>query len=154
MLYVSEPLNIAELLEDKPASLNEYLCALVENLLMPVRMKGKAPGQICQPATLKIVTSYSFSCNPDIGAVLQPSFLIPPTLFEKADTTGDGTGIKLFTEGILEWFEKNRPVQDEGRLYFDITFYSLMADNDLPVLRLRQLFIDVEKITTLKKYAG
>lgn len=154
MLDVSGPLDIASLREDRSAELSEYLSSLVKNLLEASETVQKASEQIFQPTTLKIVTSYSFSSNSDVGVISQPCFLIPPTLFDKADAAGDGTSIKLLAEGIVEWFNNNRPVQTEGKLFFDITFYSLMADNDLPVLRLRQLFIDVDRITTLKQYAG
>ena len=149
MLDLTNLLDIAKLHADGPADLKVFLTALLKTLL-EVNVSSHV---IFQPTTLKIVTSYSFSSNPDVGSILQPCFLIPPTLFDEGDIEGSGTGITQLTKGIMDWFANNRPLQLEGKLYFDITFYTLLADNDLPILRLRQLFIDVGKITTLKQFA-
>jgi hypothetical protein len=155
MLDVANALDISSLHEGKSSELLDYMSSLMKNLLELGHSGQNSAKKIFQPTTLKIVTSYSYSTNPHAGVIISlPCFLIPPTLFDKEDAEGKGAGSTMLTQGIIEWFDKNHPVQTEGTLYFDTTFYSLLADNDLPVLRLRQLFIKVEKITTLKQYAG
>jgi hypothetical protein len=155
MLDVANALDISSLHEGRSSELLDYMSSLMKNLLELGHSGQNSAKKIFQPTTLKIVTSYSYSTNPHAGVIISlPCFLIPPTLFDKEDAEGKGAGSTMLTQGIIEWFDKNHPVQTEGTLYFDTTFYSLLADNDLPVLRLRQLFINVEKITTLKQYAG
>jgi hypothetical protein len=149
LLDVPNELDIASLFSEGPASKNliTYLKTLVKSLL-----KEEKSGTT-QSASLKILTSYSYDSNPDIAPISQPCFLIPPTRFDETDVEGTGAGIQLLANGIIDWFKKNRPLQTQGTLYFDITFYSIRADNDLPVLRLRKLYLDLTKVEDLKQYA-
>ncbi len=139
----SNELDISSLIQQSEPDLTTVLAALL-NELLSVKPQNKI-----RPTTLKIILSYSYRNIEKTGPeIMLPCFLIPPK--EINDTNKDAE-IKSLANAITNWFEKHQPVLTDGKLHFDTTFYSLLADNDLPILRLSGLFLEVDKINTFSQ---
>jgi len=56
--------------------------------------------------------------------------------------------VKAVSDTINDWFKNNKPsgVQDTGKLWFDLSVYSSLSESQLPVLRMRRLFLATSSI--------
>ena len=54
--------------------------------------------------------------------------------------------INAVAETINDWFVNNSPTgtKDSGRLWFDLSVYSSLSESQLPVLRMRRLFLETK----------
>lgn len=137
------PLPIAPL--EGNNNLIDYLKDLLKRLL-------STPEGKVTPVKLKVLTNYSFI--PNVAPIQLPVLLIPPTVFDAEDVNGTGTGIQALNNGILDWFNTNRPIQNKGKLSFSVTFYSSMdGENTLPLLSLQDLTLVTNVVADIKALA-
>lgn len=128
-------------LSPQAATLMDYLKFLMGELL------ATQSGAV-NPVMLKILVNYTY-CLQDIPVQL-PVVLIPPTIFDEADVAGTGPAITTLNQVILDWFNRNNPVRDNGMLHFEVTFYSSIdADNTLPLLGLENISLKVADVSDL-----
>ena len=79
---------------------------------------------------------------PDLE-VLIPILLSMPTSISILKLGPDSPFIKDVSDTIEIWFRNNDPsgIKESGKLWFDLSVYSSLSDSQLPVLRMRRLFL-------------
>lgn len=130
------PFNIAQ----KPAELKQHLINLFNDLIgqnVPFNLQ------------LKIGIEYQYTVQPDPGSIeINLPVLLGPTLQVSA-----GTGIDYnhlagqLQEAMKAWNDKYQPQGYNQQFNFDISVYSGINDSQMPLLRLRYLYLMLKDIT-------
>jgi hypothetical protein len=88
-------------------------------------------------------------CNvtPDLNIRI-PILLTTPTSISilKEQLSPDSPFVKAFADTIDRWFSDNKPsgMEESDRLWFDLSIYSSLSESQLPVLRMRRLFLETK----------
>ena len=104
--------------------------------------------------TIRMGASYSYGLDTVVGAeaeepqtpdlnVTIPILLTLPTSISIANLSPDNPFIRSVADTITAWFKNNKPtgIDSNGRLWFDLSVYSSLSESQLPVLRMRRLFL-------------
>lgn len=81
-------------------------------------------------------------CEQDGVVTLLPVFLREPFSLT-------GMTAKELSTAVCEWFKQNDPAVQDGFFAFDIAVFSELSQSNLPLLRLRNVRIGLDKITDL-----
>lgn len=116
--------------------------------------------EIPVPATrlIKIGVQYTYDIQenqPGLQAAL-PICITTPYTFEipkdwettdcppdPLEITPESALVCQLTALIREWFGNNEPVKNNGRLLFDLSLFSSLSDSKLPVLRIRNIYLNI-----------
>lgn len=84
-----------------------------------------------------------------------PVLLVPPYEFRVPagwDLTNENSFVNQLARGIETWFSEYLPSDDNvnERFLFDLSIFSKMEASKLPVLRLRNVFLEVDDVSDLK----
>jgi len=79
---------------------------------------------------------------PDLEVTI-PILLSMPTSISILRLGPDSSFIKDVSDTIEFWFRTNAPtgLKESGKLWFDFSIYSSLSESQLPVLRMRRLFL-------------
>lgn len=114
--------------------------------------------------TIQLGASYGYGLQDSDGAadalaevadldVTIPILLTTPKSISirREQLSPDSEFIKSVSSTIETWFAINRPsgMRDSGKLWFDFSVYSSLSETQLPVLRMRRLFLST-KVVVLK----
>lgn len=100
-------------------------------------------------AILSLTVYYEYRLNDALSKVRLPVYLMPPT--EVALQEGGG-GLPLAdvvvqqARGCVDWFAAHEPEQKGGSLWFDLTVSSNLTEQAQPLLRLRNVFLELTRI--------
>jgi LysM repeat protein len=155
LLDYSEGFNIAKLVSEQsePKTLLAHLNGLFTQLFAEISTEtGKR--------MIKVICSYRYqfreAAEEENIEVNLPILLVAPFEFEiPADWSMDcelkepGFICKLSKAVKDGWYEKYKPSTAHGKFIFDISVYSSLSDSKLPVLRLRNLYLELSDIKDL-----
>ena len=104
--------------------------------------------------TIRMGAAYSYGLHsypggdepeevPDLNVTI-PILLTLPTSISILNLSPDSPFIRSVSDTIIAWFNQNGPgdVDGSGRLWFDLSVYSSLSESQLPVLRMRRLFLE------------
>lgn len=151
LLDPAETIDIAGFTVDPPADLATYL----SNFLIAFFRAAQTVGN--ENRTIRLGAAYSYDLQ-DSGAAPAPLGTVTPDLDVMIPillTTPTSISIlpeKLSPESefiaavsgtINDWLEHNDPsgVDASGKLWFDLSVYSSLSESQLPVLRMRRLYL-------------
>jgi hypothetical protein len=82
-------------------------------------------------------------------SITLPILLTTPTSISISNLSPTSPFIGSVAATIDAWFNQNEPtgLQDRGRLWFDLSLYSSLTDSQLPVLRMRRLFLETRLLS-------
>jgi hypothetical protein len=108
---------------------------------------------------VQMTCGYNYSINPEIDNITLPVIMQPLISVEilHADQTQLITDITLYllidnwTKAIKVWFRNYQPNVKDAAFSFDLTLFSNLTKNPLPLLRLSTLTLDVKYISDLNK---
>jgi hypothetical protein len=139
-------INIAANTIQTPASLNEFL----SNFLIALFDGAQTVGN--EKRTIRMDASYSYQFQPvpdepDLNVTL-PILSMPPTLISilKENLSTDSQFVRSLSDTIDTFLINDAPSgsQDSGKLWFDFSVYSSLSESQLPVLRMRRLFLETK----------
>lgn len=103
-----------------------------------------------QYVTFQVVCSYEYPINQDLQSVPLPVLMQPPI---KVDVKNQGGVDRTLPEMIASWasaielwFDTHKPQLDNGTLWFDLYIMSNLTEQPMPLLRLRELQLQVKYI--------
>jgi hypothetical protein len=109
--------------------------------------------------TLRVGCSYEYDVRGDLDPdasnpimVSLPVMLVPPFSFDLAtDASGNCTGQQMsfvcqMAQNINTWFNYANPATEGGRFVFDISVFASLTVSNLPVLRLREVYLEYQYI--------
>ncbi len=144
---VREVVEISEIGTAGNRTLSDHLKALWKALLE----------NNTQPTlTVHITCTYTHKINAQLPPVKLPVFLQPPVTInvptlENASTTAlDMVIEQQWVEAIKKWYGKNQPKGEEDSIGFDLVVMSNLTQRPMPLLRLRNLRLLVNRTTDLK----
>src|SRR5262249_35724208 len=128
------------------------------NALFEAFFKG-SPSQ-AQLVNIEILYAYALSDAAGAASVELPVLMLPPTEFEipqdwrsLASTTASGFRtvefIATLARRIREWFDKHDTSTQSARFLFDLSAFSSLSNNSQPLVRVRNLILNVEDIENL-----
>lgn len=130
------PFNIGP----KPAELKQHLINLFNNLIGP---------DVAFNLRLKIEIQYQYTVQPDPGSIaIDLPVLLGPTLPVAAGTGIDYSDLAgQLSDAIKTWKDTYQPQGYNQQFNFDISLYSGINDSQMPLLRLRYLYLMLKDIT-------
>jgi hypothetical protein len=143
LLDPDEEIDIADFTTQKPARLSQFLSDFLIAFFEAAQTAGN------ENRTVRLGAAYGYGLQtespfPDLGVTI-PILLTTPTPISilKEKLGPDSPFVKAVSDTINEWFRNNQPsgVQDNGKLWFDLSVYSSLSESQLPVLRMRRLFL-------------
>ncbi|MGH9759998.1 MAG: hypothetical protein ACREAC_04055, partial [Blastocatellia bacterium] len=160
--------NIAEIPPDgKGQALEYYLCLMFKALFAP---SGSGEGQTpTGERTIRVGCSYAFDVRGDMSAecsadperknsvmVSLPVLLIPPFQLDLSQFSGNCSNtpdpssfVSELGAKIRDWFSALSPSTACSMFVFDVSVFAGLSQTNLPVLRLRNLFLNYADINPL-----
>ncbi len=130
--------------EPRISSLAEHLGILFKALFKSVEGSTQ---------TILMECGYSYSLNKKLPPVVLPVFFLPSTVMDiESDTKSsvaageDKPLVVRIEEAVMKWFDENVPLAMDGVVRFDLTVISDMTRQQVPLLRLRNLTLDIDHI--------
>lgn len=150
LLDPDEKIDIGQYTEQKPAKLAQYLSDFFIAFFEAAQTVGN------ENRTIRLGASYGYGLQ-DSGAtsglmpdleVLIPILLSMPTSISILKLGPDSPFIKDVSDTIEFWFRTNAPsgLKESGKLWFDLSVYSSLSESQLPVLRMRRLFLSTNTL--------
>lgn len=134
LLDTDRPIEIAAIPSGRPVSrtLLEHLEALFTAFL-----EGTTT-----PPVIQIETSYAYTLEPDREAfrIDLPIVMLPATT---------GVPIPAIRDALATWMTTNVPARTNGELRLDVSAYSSLSDDRLPIVRVRRLRLGIDFVTDL-----
>ena len=159
ILDSSEPVNIAEIQPSNPSTTLEYfLCVLLNALFAESQAATRAFGaDDTGTRTIRVSCSYGYDisggANPEPLIVTVPVLLFPPFPFDLSQlgttctsSPSSGTFVESLGQAIRTWFSGYNPSTAGGLFTFDISVFAGLSQTNLPVLRLRDLFLNYSDV--------
>jgi hypothetical protein len=156
LLDSDEPVNIAQIENNNPvATLEYFLCVLFKAIFAPSGTAGN--GNETGTRTIRVGCSYGYDIrsvqDPNEGQAMMvsvPVLLTPPFSFDLSSDVGQDCTVApspesfVYTLGqaIRAWFSGYGPSTNGGVFTFDISVFAGLSQTNLPVLRLRDLFLE------------
>ena len=150
LLDADVEINIAAYTTQPPASLNEFL----SNFLITFFDGAQTVGN--EMRTILMNASYSYQLQsvpdgPDLNLTV-PILLMTPTSISilRENLSPDSQFVRSLSDAIDTFLINNAPsgLQDSGKLWFDLSVYSNLSESQLPVLRMRGLFLETKVLKT------
>jgi len=101
---------------------------------------------------LQIEVSYDYSVQADLEPVRLPVLFLPPTKFDVTHDRkpcaeqADSVVCKIST-AVRAWLKENAPSPCEATLVFDLTIFSDLAAQSMPLLRLRRIELPLDYVS-------
>jgi hypothetical protein len=143
-------IDVADYTVDRPAELANYL----SNFLIAFFAAAETVGN--ENRTIRLAVGYSYGLQdsgevdlaieemPDLDITI-PILLTTPTSISilPEDLSPDSPFIAAVSDTVYNWFHNNTPsgVHESGKLWFDLSVYSSLSESQLPVLRMRRLYL-------------
>lgn len=143
-------INIAGFTSEPTAPLAKFL----SNFLIAFFEAAQTIGN--ENRTIRLAAAYGYGLQdsgegdeafvqvPDLNITI-PILLTTPTSISilKQNLSPESQFISDVSDTITAWFLRNGPsgLDDSGRLWFDLSVYSSLSESQLPVLRMRRLFL-------------
>lgn len=150
LLDPDEEVDIADFTIQKPAKLAQYLSDFMIAFFEAAQTAGN------ENRTVRLGAAYGYGLQSAGQAealdleVTIPILLTTPTPISilKEKLGPDSPFIKAVSDTVNDWFKLNKPsgVPDSGRLWFDLSVYSSLSQSQLPVLRMRRLFLSTSGV--------
>lgn len=122
----------------------EYLKAFFEKLLS----KEKVDAQ-----TVKLECSYAYNIQKDsvLPEIKLPILMAPPTEFSipaDFDLNDSTSFVSKLAANIQTWFDENQPADQNAneRFLFDLAVFSKIESSKLPIVRLRNVFLNRDDV--------
>ncbi|HET7015008.1 MAG TPA: hypothetical protein VFI65_13920 [Streptosporangiaceae bacterium] len=131
IIYSSTVIDIARIGQVTEPTLEEYLTLLFETLFTGVPPEVKT-------ALVGAEATYRYPLMPGADPVVLPVFF-QPLLSVVISGAGPRTMAKEWSRTITNWRIAQAPVTAGARLHFDLTIFSSLQDQTMPLLRLRNL---------------
>ena len=144
-------INIADFTNAPPALLSKYLSDFFIAFFEGAQTIGN------ENRTIQLAAAYAYGLHdstvddaasqlvPDLDIRI-PILLTTPTSISilRDQLSPESPFISAVAETINGWFGDNTPVgsDDSGKLWFDLSVYSSLSESQLPVLRMRRLFLE------------
>jgi LysM repeat protein len=129
---------------DQPVkrALDQHLTALFDALLKDNTQES---------LTFQVECSYDYPVNPDLAPVSLPVLMQAPLSVDvtKTEDRSNKTLAEMisdWTQSIQRWFDKHKPKQESGVLWFDLITMSNLTQQPMPLLRLRKLKLEMSYI--------
>ncbi|HEX3249359.1 MAG TPA: LysM peptidoglycan-binding domain-containing protein [Pyrinomonadaceae bacterium] len=149
-----EEIDIADFAVTKPEKLAQYLSDFLIAFFEAAQTAGN------ENRTVRLGAAYGYKLEdsgeadtqallPDLDILLPILLTTPTSISILRERLGpDSTFIKAVADTINMWFATNKPngVEESGRLWFDLSVYSSLSESQLPVLRMRRLFLATKLI--------
>ncbi len=150
LLDPDEKIDIADYAKQKPAKLAQFL----SDFLIAFFEEAQTVGN--ENRTIRLGASYGYGLQdsgetsalvPDLEVTI-PILLSMPTPISIVKLAPDSPFIKDVSDTIEFWFRTNAPsgLKESGKLWFDLSIYSSLSDSQLPVLRMRRLFLSTNQL--------
>jgi hypothetical protein len=143
-------INVAEVGAEEPVSrqLNVHLHAFFKELL------DKDADQDFQLIKLECQYAYQLRSDGALPEVKLPVLLVPPYEFKIPgdwDLGNENSFVNQLAKGIETWFKEHLPADDnvDERFLFDVSIFSKLEKSKLPILRLRNVFLEVDRVSDL-----
>lgn len=142
-------INMADFTTPQPARLANFL----SNFLIAF-FEG-AQTVLNEKRTILMNAYYSYGFDPGASQVPDLNVMIPvlltlPTSISilPQNLSPESPFVSSVSEVINQWFAQNSPIglDGNGKLWFDLSVYSSLSESQLPVLRMRRLFLETRKI--------
>lgn len=159
MIDSTEPVNIAEIQPVNPATtLEYYLCVMFKALFAPSgSLRG---GQESGSRTIRVGCTYGYDILASEAAsdshqviVTVPVLHTPPFEFNLSTDVGSDCTVAPTSgfvcqlgQAIRTWFSGYNPSTTGGVFTFDMSVFAGLSQTNLPVLRLRDLFLRYDAI--------
>jgi len=145
LLDPDEKIDIADYAAQKPSKLAQYLSDFFIAFFKEAQTVGN------ENRTIRLGASYGYGLQdsgetaglmPDLEVTI-PILLSMPTSISILRLGPDSSFIKDVSDTIEFWFRTNAPtgLKESGKLWFDFSIYSSLSESQLPVLRMRRLFL-------------
>jgi hypothetical protein len=143
-----EEIDVADFTTEPSAPLAKYLSDFLIAFFEGAQTSGN------ENRTIQLAAAYGYGLHdsnvsesplvPDLNIRI-PILLTTPTSISilKEQLSPESPFISAVAETINAWFRSNAPsgLHDSGRLWFDLSVYSSLSESQLPVLRMRRLFL-------------
>jgi hypothetical protein len=150
LLDPDEKIDMADYAKQKPAKLAQLLSDFFIAFFEEAQTVGN------ENRTIRLGASYGYGLQdsgeksglaPDLEVTI-PILLSMPTPISILKLGPDSPFIKDVSDTIEFWFKNNAPSgqKESGKLWFDFSIYSSLSNSQLPVLRMRRLFLDTNII--------
>ncbi|MBC6479394.1 MAG: hypothetical protein GDA56_18100 [Hormoscilla sp. GM7CHS1pb] len=99
-----------------------------------------------------MTTTYTYKFNSALEGIELPVIMQPMQSFDitsNADGNLPQKAIDSWSKSILSWFHAHQTSKDEGILHFDMTVFSNLTQQSMPLLRLNSLTLEVQYITDI-----
>ena len=160
LLDSDKPVNIAQIENNNPVSTLEYfLCVLFKALFAPSGTAGNADETGARTIRVECTYGYDIRSGQDTNEaqavmVYVPVALALPFGFDLSTDVGQDCTVApapesfVYTLGqaIRTWFSGYGPSTNGGVFTFDISVFAGLSQTNLPVLRLRDLFLEYRDI--------
>jgi len=149
LLDADVEIDIAGFTPERPAALPVVL----SNFLIAFFEAAETAGN--EQRTIRLGASFSNGLQsaetsdstpaPDLSVTV-PILLTTPTSISILNLSPESQFVSSVSETINAWFSQNTPsgLQDSGKLWFDLSVYSSLSESQLPVLRIRRLFLETK----------
>lgn len=148
LLDPDEEIDVADFTTEPSALLARYLSDFLIAFFEGAQTSGN------ENRTIQLAAAYGYGLHdsnvsesplvPDLNIRI-PILLTTPTSISilKEQLSPESPFISAVAETINAWFRNNAPsgLHDSGRLWFDLSVYSSLSESQLPVLRMRRLFL-------------
>jgi LysM repeat protein len=151
LLDPDEEIDIADFTTTKPARVSQYLSDFLIAFFEAAQTVGN------ENRTVRLGAAYGYGLQnsgeteapaPDLEVTIPILLTIPtPISILKEKLGPDSPFVKAVADTINTWVAFNKPSgQDKGKLWFDLSVYSSLSDSQLPVLRMRRLYLPTNSV--------
>jgi LysM repeat protein len=99
---------------------------------------------------MEVYYNYTLGTDPKSMVINLPVALLPPSIVDTAtafDLTKPDSFIYTLVNAMKNWFNTAHPVTTNANYLFDLSVYSNLKKGNLPMLRIRNLFLPVKDIS-------
>lgn len=130
------------------AMLSQHLANLFNKLLMKNSQ---------DTLSFLMTNTYTYQSNPALDGIELPVIMQPMQIFNMKASSGSNHNktltemIENWSKSIQKWFRDHQTSTQGGILYFDLTIFSNLTQQPMPLLRLNSLSLELEYITDIPK---
>lgn len=153
LLVNSQDINIAKIPDNvvKGRSLSEHLIAFLQNLLEDSLLDVQA-------IKIEVTYSYKLADKRALSSIVLPVLLLPVTTIPLPGAyepeggscplayTEDSAFVCKLAVGIDQWFDRNKPNIHQAKFCFDVALFSELNETQLPLIRLRKVYLDEKDV--------
>ncbi|HEX8231254.1 MAG TPA: LysM peptidoglycan-binding domain-containing protein [Chloroflexia bacterium] len=163
LLNIYDTITVETISPPTSKTLTDHLVALFSALFQNGTAAETSIQSGTQQATIKLEVLYSYALdnNPALPQVTLPVLLATPFTFTAPDDytvpaggcpetyAGDMPFVCKLASAMQNWFSTQQPQTNGAVFTFDISVFSSLTDTKLPLIRLRNVVLDVQYIRNL-----